>query len=90
DIGLPLLRGCVAFARGGHEAAAATLGPLMGPDREAVTRVGGSDAQVDLFRQTYLMSLIGARQTSAARAYLDRLATGPVATPLQAYWRARC
>jgi hypothetical protein len=90
EVGLPLLDGCVAHARDDHAAAAALLGPLMGPAHETVVRVGGSDAQVDLFRQAYLTSLIESGARSAARAYLDRIATSPVITPLLADWRARC
>ena len=90
EVGQPLLHGCIAFARDDYTEAAACLGPLMGPEHETVVRVGGSDAQVDLFRQAYLCSLIGAGETSAARAYLDHIKTGAVATPLQDYWRARC
>jgi tetratricopeptide (TPR) repeat protein len=90
EVGLELLRGCIAFARDRHADAAALLGPLMGPARESVVRVGGSDAQVDLFRQAYLCALIGAGEKSAARAYLDRISTSPTATPLRDYWHARC
>jgi tetratricopeptide (TPR) repeat protein len=90
EVGLPLLHGCVAHARGDYADAADRLDALMGPDGESVVRAGGSDAQVDLFRQAYLTSLIGSGQKSAASAYLDRIATSPVTTPLQAAWRARC
>ena len=90
EVGLPLVDGCVAAARGDHAQAARLLGPLMGPERETVVRAGGSDAQVDVFRQAYLISLIRSRQSSAARAYLDRLSTRPTDTPLQCYWRGLC
>jgi tetratricopeptide (TPR) repeat protein len=90
EVGRPLLQGCVAFARHDHAEAAARLGPLTRPERETVVRVGGSDAQVDLFRQAYLCSLIGAGEKSAARAYLESTATSPVTTPLRDYWRALC
>lgn len=89
-VGAPLIEGCIAAARGQHREAARRLGPLMEPARETVVQGGGSDAQVDLFRQAYLTSLIAAGERSAARAYLDRLSTGPVDTPLQSYWRGRC
>lgn len=88
-VGLALLQGCIAHARRDFAAAAAHLGPLMGPP-ESVVRAGGSDAQVDLFRQAYLHSLIESGQRSAARAYLDRMAPPSVSTPLLDDWRARC
>jgi len=90
EVGVPLIEGCIAAARGQHDEAVRLLGPLTEPARETVVQGGGSDAQVDLFRQAYLTSLIYAGERGAARAYLDRLATGPVDTPLQSYWRGRC
>jgi tetratricopeptide (TPR) repeat protein len=90
EVGLPLIEGCVAAARGQHDEAARRLGPLMTPGGETVVRGGGSDAQVDLFRQAFLTSLIHAGERSAARACLDRLSTGPAGTPLQRYWRGLC
>jgi len=50
--------------------------------------VGGSDAQVDLFRQTYLLSLIKSGEKKKAKIYLDEISTSVIATPLNDYWRS--
>lgn len=84
-VGLPLAEGCLAFARGDYGRAATCLAPLQAP----LFCIGGSDAQVDLFRQTYLLALIESKQYSAARALLDERTRGRLETPLEALWRSR-
>jgi tetratricopeptide (TPR) repeat protein len=84
-VGVPLLEACLAFARGDSTGAAQLLGPVQ---RE-LYRVGGSDAQNDLFRQTYLVSLLDTRQASvASRLLADRIGRR-LPTPLEAYWLSR-
>jgi len=53
---------------------------------DGVEMVGGSDAQVDLFRQAYLLSLINCNKKSEAKKYLNNFSTSPTLTPLQNYW----
>lgn len=64
-IGRPLIEAVAAFAQGDARRSATLLEPVM-PD---VTAVGGSDAQVDLFRQTYFHSLVQAGRKADAVAY---------------------
>jgi hypothetical protein len=47
-----------------------------------MTSIGGSDAQDDLFRQTYLRSLQAARRSADAAAYFERITAGKAPTPL--------
>jgi hypothetical protein len=58
--------------------AAALLDPVM----PLMTSVGGSDAQDDLFRQTYLRSLQAAGRRGDAAAYFARITDGKAPTPL--------
>ena len=52
-VGRALIDACAAYAHGEAARSAELLDPVMAN----VTVVGGSDAQVDLFRQTYFRSL---------------------------------
>jgi hypothetical protein len=47
-----------------------------------LTSVGGSEAQDDLFRQTYLRSLQAAGRHADAAAYFGRITAGKAPTPL--------
>jgi hypothetical protein len=47
-----------------------------------MTSIGGSDAQDDLFRQTYLRSLQAAGRRADAAAYFDRNTANKSLTPL--------
>jgi hypothetical protein len=47
-----------------------------------MTSIGGSDAQDDLFRQTYLRSLQAAGRHADAAAYFERITAGKSCTPL--------
>jgi hypothetical protein len=47
-----------------------------------MTSIGGSDAQDDLFRQTYLRSLQAAGRRADAAAHFARITAGKAATPL--------
>jgi hypothetical protein len=87
SVGLPLIEASLAFARRDHAAAAGLLGPIAGD----LWQAGGSDAQVDMFRQTYLVSLIETGERSAAGAFIDAalVVPGTPPTPLQSHWRAR-
>jgi hypothetical protein len=60
------------------QGAAALLDPVM----PMMTSIGGSDAQDDLFRQTYLRSLQAAGRHMEAAAYFERITAGKSPTPL--------
>jgi tetratricopeptide (TPR) repeat protein len=68
-VGVPIVEACVAHASGDHVRSAGLLDPVM----PQMTAVGGSDAQTDLFRQTYLTSLAGAGRHEDARRYWDEM-----------------
>ncbi|MBN8927935.1 MAG: hypothetical protein BGO51_21270 [Rhodospirillales bacterium 69-11] len=63
--GGPLIEAVAAFATGDARKAAALLDPVM----SLATIGGGSDAQVDLFRQTYFHALVRSGRKADARAY---------------------
>jgi hypothetical protein len=86
-VGLPLIEAALAFAPRDHAAAARLLEPIAGD----LWQAGGSDAQVDMFRQTYLVSLIETGERSAAGAFIAAalVVPGTPPTPLQSHWRAR-
>jgi hypothetical protein len=59
---------------------------LLDPIMANVTVVGGSDAQVDLFRQTYVRSLLDCGRSSDARAYWTAMTAGKTLSPLDRHW----
>ena len=73
-----VVEAAAAFGSGDHAPAAALLDPVM----PMMTSIGGSDAQVDLFRQTYLRSLQAAGRHADAAAYYECITAGKVRTPL--------
>jgi tetratricopeptide (TPR) repeat protein len=81
-VGLPLIEACAAYARGEAVRSATLLDPVM----HNVTVVGGSDAQVDLFRQTYFCSLRDSGRTSDATAYWTAMTAGKTLSPLDRQW----
>ena len=81
-VGRPLIEACAAFARGDAAHSATLLDPVM-PD---VTIVGGSDAQVGLFRQTYFHALARCGRKADARAYWDSVKGDRPASELDRYW----
>jgi len=71
-----LAEGIVAFAHGDYAAAAELIRPVL-PE---VIRVGGSNAQRELFEDTYIVACLRAGRDEAARERLrDRLARRPSA-----------
>ena len=85
DVGLPLVTGCAAFAAG--EAARCTV--LLEPIMPEVACVGGSDAQNDLFRQTYVVALLDAGRQAEARKRLNARIAGHAPTAVEQGWLAR-
>ncbi|MBM4244158.1 MAG: hypothetical protein FJ148_10125 [Deltaproteobacteria bacterium] len=85
DVGLPLVTGCAAFAAG--EAARCTV--LLEPIMPEIACVGGSDAQNDLFRQTYVVALLDAGRQAEARKRLNARLAGGAPTAVEQGWLAR-
>lgn len=85
EVGLPLMRGFLAFARGEFDAAAQTLHGV----RALAAGFGGSHAQRDLVDQT-LLAAAGAAGTAGAkaigRALLNERLLAKPATPLTRHW----
>lgn len=79
DVGLPLARGILAFARGDYLATVRELGPVS----EKLPMVGGSDAQNDLFIQTYLVGLARSGQTGAAQELFRQRTRGRQPIPAE-------
>jgi hypothetical protein len=74
--GRSIVEACARFGSGDEAGAAATFEPVM------PTRIGGSDAQDDLSRQTFLRSLQAAGRKSDATSYFDRISGEKKRTPL--------
>ena len=77
-VGRAVIEAAAAFGAGDRARAAALLDPVM----PMMTSIGGSDAQDDLFRQTYLRSLQAAGRHADAAAYFDAITVGKSRTPL--------
>lgn len=86
EVGLPLISGSLAFGNGQYEEALHHLEPII----EKVGCVGGSDAQIDLFTQTYLKCLIGAKRFEEAENLLLKMTQGRNLTKLEHKWLAEC
>jgi hypothetical protein len=88
DVGLPLLRGLLAFARGEADVAAQGLYDA----RSAAYRCGGSHAQRDLIDQTILAAAVagsdGTRRSLGRALINERLLAKPE-TPLTRHWVER-
>jgi hypothetical protein len=85
EVGVPLAEGCVAFAQGHYARAVQRLEPIQ----PALVCVGGSDAQNDLFRQTYLLALIESKAHAKAADLLARRHGSRQPTPLAERWLGR-
>jgi tetratricopeptide (TPR) repeat protein len=77
-VGRAVVEAAAAFGAGDRAGAAALLDPVM----PVMPSIGGSDAQDDLFRQTYLRALQGAGRHADAAAYFERMTAGKARTPL--------
>jgi hypothetical protein len=82
DVGAPLMRGMLAFARGRFDDAIAALYPA----RSRAHRFGGSHAQRDLIDQTLLAAAAGARERAVGRALLNERTLAKPRTPLTEHW----
>jgi hypothetical protein len=74
-VGVPLARGCVAFASGDYDRAGAILQPILND----VPCVGGSDEQRGVFAESHLVSLISeaGRRAEARTALSEHIARRP-------------
>jgi tetratricopeptide (TPR) repeat protein len=82
-IGLPLLQGSVAYARGDYDRCAELLDPIL-PE---LWRAGGSDEQRKVFAQSHLMSLSKSGNRGRAATALASLVGDRPATRLENLWR---
>jgi tetratricopeptide (TPR) repeat protein len=82
EIGRPLVYAAVACAEGHWIQAATLLDPIM----DRVGWAGGSDAQVDLFREVYFKSLLKAGRTREARGYLESIVRDRDLSQLKQRW----
>ena len=82
DVGVPLARGCIAFASGDYDRASALLQPILSD----VECVGGSDEQRGVFVESHLVSLIrGGRRAEARIAISEHIARRPM-TAVERRW----
>ena len=85
EVGVPLMHGLMAFARGDTAQACTALYPL----RTVAHHFGGSHAQRDLIDQTLLAAAARAGDTSMGRALLNERRVAKPATPLTEHWAAQ-
>jgi hypothetical protein len=85
EVGLPLMRGLLALARGHADGACDNIAPV----RAAAQRLGGSHAQRDVIDQTLLAAAAQGGRYSLGRALLNERCMSKPATPLTRYWSER-
>lgn len=81
-IALPLLQSCVAFANQDYKFACELMDPIMAD----VFCIGGSDAQDELFLQTYCLSLARSGQLTRAKNFFNQYLHHYEKTSLAKYW----
>lgn len=82
EMGLPLARGLLAFARGEHDAAADQLYAARAHSR----RLGGSHAQRDVIDQTLIAACARGSRKALGRALLNERVLAKPVTPLTQHW----
>jgi len=85
EVGVPLMRGLLAFAREDFDVAVDMLYPV----RALAQRFGGSHAQRDLVDQTLLAAAANGSQLALGRALLNERRVGKPPTPLTLHWARR-
>jgi tetratricopeptide (TPR) repeat protein len=85
EVGLPLMRGLLAFARGQADAAADALYAARG----VAQRFGGSHAQRDVIDQTLLCAAARGTRRGIGRALINERIMAKPSTPLTAHWQAQ-
>ena len=82
EVGLPLMRGVLALARGDADAAVDAIYPA----RQSAQRFGGSHAQRDLIDLTLLAAAARGQRRAVGRALLNERRMAKPATPLTRHW----
>jgi hypothetical protein len=85
EVGLPLMRGLLALARGDAVAAVDTLYPV----RALAQRFGGSHTQRDVIDQTLLAAAAAGGGRAVGRAVLNERRLAKPLTPLSRHWVER-
>lgn len=85
EVGLPLMRGLLALARGEADQAVAQLQAV----RPQWRRLGGSHVQRDVFDQTLMAAAARATHAPVGRALLNERLMAKPATPLTRHWAER-
>ena len=85
EVGLPLMRGLLALARGDADGAADLIAPVRG----TAARFGGSHAQRDLIDQTLLAAAAQGGRRNLGRALLNERSMAKPVTPLTRHWIER-
>jgi hypothetical protein len=82
EVGLPLMRGLLAFSRGDADGAVDLIYPVRG----VAQRFGGSHAQRDLIDQTLLAASAAGTRMAVGRALLNERTMAKPVTPLTRHW----
>ena len=82
ELGLPLMRGLLALARGNADGAC----DLIWPVRACAARLGGSHAQRDLIDQTLMAAAARGGRRSLGRALVNERRMNKPVTPLTRHW----
>lgn len=85
ELGLPLLRGLLAFGRGQPAEACRLWPPLLAQ----LQRLGGSQAQRDVIEQTLLAACAAGGSNNLGRALLNERRLARPMTPLRRHWQAQ-
>jgi hypothetical protein len=85
EVGLPLMRGLIAWAHGDADGAVDLIAPVRGQ----AARFGGSHAQRDLIDLTLLAAAAEGGRRSLGRALLNERTMAKPASPLSRHWAAR-
>jgi tetratricopeptide (TPR) repeat protein len=85
DVGLPLMRGVIAYGRARYADAVESLWAV----RDTCHRFGGSHAQRDLIDQTLMAAAIGDGQHRLARHLLNERLLAKARSPLTQHWAQR-
>jgi len=81
-ITLPFCEAIISFGKGDFQAAYDLLSPIISHYQE----FGGSDAQTELFTQTYLICLLNLDKQREANEFFNRYLSHYKNTPLAEYW----
>ncbi len=85
EVGLPLMRGLLAWARGNPDQAV----DLIYPVRSVAQQFGGSQAQRDLIDQTLLAAAAQGSHRAVGRALLNERCLAKPLTPLTRHWQEK-